>query len=156
MADDGGRPEESSEAHVNEQSTSHLPLDIVTGGGDESPARVAENWGDRSTSSHLNQVLISRELLSQNLTPPNQTPLLLDGHDETASAVPQKRGRPPNTLMNASSKKVNIYSKSWGAILTVEEFQLEDVFRVYLTADSSDDAARFFETPPPPLANLDR
>ncbi len=153
MADDD---DSFSEIYEDAPSTSQSSHAQVTAGIDEDPTGVLENWGDRSTSSHLSQALTPQNISSQTFTALKQTPLLPGGHNETASVVPKKRGRPHNISTNASSKKANIYSKSWGAILAVDQFELEDVFRRYLDADPPENAASFFKTPLPALDNPDQ
>ena len=79
-------------------------------------------------------------------------------HHETRTVVPKKRGRPPNASTNSSSKKTNtnIYSKSWGAILAIDHFELDPRFQRYLTDNFPENAASFFEPPPPAFDNPDR
>ncbi len=94
MADDDDSFTDALEVYEDAPSTSQSSHAQVMAGIDEDPTRVSENWGDRSTSSHSNQALTPQNILSQTFTAPKQTPLLPGGHDETASVVPNKRGRP--------------------------------------------------------------
>ena len=88
---------------------------------------------------------------------PSTSPLAPSRPHEKASVVAKKRGRPSNTSMNASSKKVNIYSKSWGGILAINQFELDNVFQEYLDANPPKDAASFFKNGDlPELNNPDR
>ena len=59
-------------------------------------------------------------------------------HDNKTSVVPKKRGRPTDASTNASSKETSLHSKSWRAILAVDQFKIDKVFKRYLDADPSE------------------
>ena len=114
------------------------------------------------------------------------SPLVLSGNEETASMVSNKRGRPSNTSINASlkkgedldseddiiirkkrgrpsntstndaSKKASIFNKSWGAILAVDEFKLDEALRTYLNTYPSTDMASFDKADLPELNEPDQ
>ena len=99
--------------------------------------------GHHNLYTHLSSYLVDVRFVSRkaNIEKPKHSfsETLYDReaacHDETASVVPKKRGRPSTTSTNAFSKKTHTYSKSWGAILAVDQFELDDVFKRYLDTD---------------------
>ena len=114
------------------------------------------------------------------------SPLVPSGNEETASIAPnkrrrlsntsikastkkgedldsdgdiiirKKRGRPSNTSTNASVKRASIFTKSWGAILAVDEFKLDEALRTYLNTYPSTDVASFFKADLPELKKPDQ
>lgn len=146
--------EESSRPDANSQ-------DQATTDDDDSFTDALEGREDAPSTSQSSHAQVMAGIDKnptgvQYTTTPRQTPLFPGGPDETASVVPKKRGRPSNASTNALSTKANIYSKSWGAILAVNHFELDDVFRRYLDAGPSQDAASFFKNNLPALDNPDQ
>lgn len=129
---------------------------------DNNSTDALERHGDVTSITESSHAQVMAGIESQTSTAPRQTPLLAGIESQTSTAPRQtpllakKRGRPSNASPNASSKRVNIFSKSWGAILAVEQFTLDGALQRYLASDPSEDVASFFEADLPELNEPDQ
>ena len=78
----------------------------------------------------------------------------LDSDDDII--IRKKRGRPSITSTNDASKRASISNKSWGAILALNEFKLDEALRTYLNTYPSTEMASFDKADLPELNEPDQ